>query len=52
MNAGRTVFAQLLEHLPDKEFHKCVGRCDGDRYFKNFSCRDQYLAMVFALSHN
>jgi len=26
MNAGRAVFAQLLEHLPDQEFHKCVGR--------------------------
>jgi len=48
MNAGRTVFAQLIEHLPHKEFHKCVGRYAGDRYAKNFSCWDQYLAMAFA----
>jgi hypothetical protein len=48
MNAGRTVFAQLLEHVPHKEFHKCVGRYGGERYAKNFSCWDQYLAMAFA----
>jgi len=48
MNSGRTVFAQLIEHLPHKEFHKCVARYRGDRYAKNFSCWDQYLAMTFA----
>jgi hypothetical protein len=48
MNSGRTVFAQLIEHLPHKEFQRCVARYRGDRYAKNFSCRDQYLAMAFA----
>ncbi len=48
MNAGRTVFTQLMEHLPHKEFQKCVVRYGGDRYAKNFSCWDQYLAMAFA----
>jgi hypothetical protein len=48
MNSGRTVFAQLIEHLPHKEFQKCVVRYRGDRYAKNFSCWDQYLAMTFA----
>jgi hypothetical protein len=48
MNSGRTVFAQLIEHLTHKEFHKCVARYRGDRYAKNFSCWDQYLAMAFA----
>jgi len=48
MNAGRTVFAQLIEHLPHKEFQKCVARYHGDRYGKKFSCWDQYLAMAFA----
>jgi hypothetical protein len=28
--------------------HKCVARHRGDRYAKNFSCWDQYLAMAFA----
>jgi hypothetical protein len=48
MNSGRTVFAQLIEHLPHKQFHKCVARYRGDRYAKNFSCWDQFLAMAFA----
>lgn len=48
MNSGRTVFAQLIEHLPYKEFRKCVARYRGDHYAKNFSCWDQYLAMAFA----
>jgi len=48
MNAGRTIFAQLIEHLPHKEFQKCVVRYDGDTNPRGFSCWDQYLAMVFA----
>src|SRR5437870_3143464 len=48
MNAGRTVFSQLIEFLPHQEFQKCVARYGGDRYLKNLSCWDQYLAMAFA----
>ena len=48
MNSGRTVFTQLIAHLPHKEFQKCIARYRGDRYAKNFSCWDQYLAMAFA----
>src|SRR2546422_1769753 len=48
MNAGRTVFSQLIEFLPLQEFQKCVARYGGDRYLKNLSCWDQYLAMAFA----
>jgi Domain of unknown function (DUF4372)/Transposase DDE domain len=48
MNNGRTVFSQLMEHLPNKEFQKCVSRYHGDRYLKSFSCWDQFLAMAFA----
>src|SRR3990170_693113 len=48
MNLGRTVFAQLVEHLPHKEFQKCVARYRGDYYLKSFSCWDQFLAMAFA----
>jgi Domain of unknown function (DUF4372)/Transposase DDE domain len=48
MNSGRTVFAQLLDHLPSYEFQKCVTRYRGDYQQKNFSCWDQYLAMTFA----
>lgn len=48
MSSGRTVFAQLIEHLPHKKFHNCVRRYRGDRCAKIFSCRDQYLAMAVA----
>jgi hypothetical protein len=48
MNSGRTVFAQLLDHLPSYEFQKCVTRYRGDYQQKTFSCWDQYLAMAFA----
>ena len=48
MNLGRTVFSQLMEHLPAYEFQKCVARYRGDSYPRGFSCLDQYLAMTFA----
>ena len=48
MNSGRTVFSQILDHLPWYEFQKCVARYRGDYQQKRFSCWDQYLAMAFA----
>ena len=48
MHTGRFVFAELIAHLPHKEFQKCVTRYDGDHHDRRFSCWDQYLAMAFA----
>jgi hypothetical protein len=48
MNLGRTVFAQLLDHLPSYEFQKCVSRYQGDSRLRGFSCLDRLLAMAFA----
>jgi len=48
MNLGRTVFSQIMEHLPVYEFQKCVVRYRGDSHLRGFSCLDQYLAMSFA----
>ncbi len=48
MNAGRTVFSQLIGFLPDREFRRCVARYDGDRRLRGLSCWEQYLAMAFA----
>ena len=48
MNLGRTVFAQLMDHLPSYEFDKCVDRYRGDSRLRGFSCWDQFLAMSFA----
>jgi hypothetical protein len=48
VNTGRTVFSQVLDHLPWYEFQKCVARYRGDYQQKSFSCWDQFLAMSFA----
>jgi len=48
VNLGRTVFSQIMEHLPAYEFQKCVARYRGDAHLRGFSCLDQYLAMAFA----
>jgi hypothetical protein len=48
MNAGRTVFAQLMDFVPYYEFRKCVKRYQGDYKVKSFSCLNQFMVMVFA----
>lgn len=48
MNAGRTVFAQLMELLPLSEFRRCVERYRGDYKVQHFTCLDQFLALAFA----
>jgi transposase len=48
MNTGQTVFSQLIDFLPKKQFDKCVRRYHGNHRIKSFSCFDQYLCMVFA----
>ena len=48
MHAGQTVFSQLLDFLPKKQFDRCVRRYHGNHRIKTFSCFDQYLCMAFA----
>ena len=48
MNLGRTVFSQLISHLPDREFRRLVERYRGDDRPRGFSCWDQFLCMAFA----
>jgi transposase len=48
MNAGKTVFAQLLEHLPLHQFRQCVKRYGGNYKVQSFTCLDQYLCLFFA----
>ena len=37
MNAGKTLFAQLMDFLPWKSFHRTVDQSDGDRYVKSMT---------------
>ena len=48
MYLGKTLFAQLMDFLPWKTFHRIVDRCDGDRYVKSLSCAEQFRVMAFA----
>jgi len=47
MNTGKTVFAQLMEHVPKYEFGKCVDRYGGEIRVRKFSCWDQFCCMAF-----
>lgn len=48
MNAGKSVFSQLMDFICHSEFRKCVQRYRGDYKVKDFSCLDQFLSMAFA----
>ena len=48
MNAGQTIFSQLLDFLPTYDFNCGVRRYRGNYRVRQFSCRDQLLCMAFA----
>lgn len=48
MFEGQIVFPQLLEFLPRRTFDTCVRRYQGNKRVRALSCRDQFLAMMFA----
>lgn len=48
MNAGRTVFSQIMDMIPRRDFDKIVSKYNGDRYTKQLSCHDQFLIMCMA----
>src|SRR5271157_5768844 len=48
MNSGKTIFAQLMDFLPEYEFRKCVDQYQGNYKTKSFSCWDQFLCLAFA----
>ncbi|MFH0765026.1 MAG: DUF4372 domain-containing protein [Calditrichota bacterium] len=48
MHQGKTVFAQLREHIPHYRFRCYVERYQGHKWVQTFSCWEQFLAMAFA----
>jgi len=48
MNVGRTLFSQVMDFLPMREFRQCVARYQGNHKVQQFSCLDQFLCMAFA----
>jgi hypothetical protein len=47
MHQGKYIFSQIVEHINQYEFNKCVKRYGGNRRVRNFDCRDQLLALIF-----
>jgi hypothetical protein len=48
MNAGKYLFAQLMDSLPKRDFDRCVRKYKGNYRVRRFSCFDQFLCMAFA----
>ena len=48
MNAGKTLFSQLMDCLPWSTFARIVTRYHGDHSVQTFHCTEQYRAMAFA----
>jgi hypothetical protein len=48
MNAGKTLFSQLMDCLPWSTFTRIVARYRGDHSVQTFPCTEQYRAMAFA----
>ena len=48
MNAGKTLFAQVMEFVPWKTFGRIVVRHKGDASVRTLSCADLFRVMAFA----
>jgi GGDEF domain-containing protein len=48
MNAGKTLFTQLMDFLPWSTFARIVSRYGGDRAVRVLPCNEQFRAMAFA----
>ena len=48
MYLGKTLFAQIMDFLPWKSFHRIVRRYGGDRGVRTLSCAEQFRVMAFA----
>ena len=48
MNTGKTLFAQIMDYLPWKTFHRLVSRYDGDHRVRILPCTEHFRALAFA----
>jgi len=48
MNAGKTLFAQLMDFLPWSTFNRYVTRYGGDKGVRTMTCAEQFRVMAFA----
>lgn len=48
MNAGKTLFAQIMEFVPWTSFSRILQRYAGNSGVRTLSCAEQFRAMAFA----
>jgi hypothetical protein len=48
MNSRKTLFAQLMAHLPWTTFSRIVSKYRGNHRVRIFSCTEHYRVMAFA----
>jgi len=48
MHSGRTVFSQIMDFIPRREFNRCVARYHGNYKVQKFTCQEQFRCMAFA----
>jgi hypothetical protein len=48
MNIGKTLFAQLMDFLPWKTFHRIVVRYAGDYRIRTLPCAEHFRILAFA----
>jgi len=47
MNTGKTLFAQVMEHVQWKDFGRIIERHNGDAGVRTLSCADVFRLMAF-----
>ena len=47
MHSGKTVFAQLMNFMPEYEFQKCINRHKCNDRVRKRTCREHFLHMSF-----
>ena len=48
MYTGKTLFAQIMDHLPWKTFHRLVARYNGDHRIRTLPCAEHFRVLAFA----
>jgi IS4 transposase len=48
MNLGKTLFAQVMDFIPWKTFHRIADRYSADHRVRTLTCADQFRIMAFA----
>ena len=48
MYTGKTLFAQIMDFLPWKTFHRLVSRYDGDHRVRTLPCAEHFRVLAFA----